>query len=99
MAIVFISGIGCSSRTTLPETCSFHSIHGRAPAMAAGLALYPRTSVGMGGHRRPGDTLSIGGNHLIHARCATINVTILLFSNRIYGLTKGRRADPEVGEV
>ena len=87
---VFISGIGCAAR--LPyymNTYGIHSIHGRAPAIATGLvATRPDLSVFV--ISGDGDALSIGGNHLIHALRRNVNVTILLFNNRIYGLTKGQ---------
>ena len=87
---VFISGIGCSSR--LPyymETYGFHSIHGRAPAIATGLKVHrPELSVWV--ITGDGDGLSIGGNHLIHALRRNVDIKILLFNNRIYGLTKGQ---------
>jgi 2-oxoglutarate ferredoxin oxidoreductase subunit beta len=87
---VFISGIGCSSRFPYyMNTYGFHSIHGRAPAIASGLkALRPELSVWV--VTGDGDALSIGGNHLIHILRRNIDVNILLFNNRIYGLTKGQ---------
>jgi 2-oxoglutarate ferredoxin oxidoreductase subunit beta len=88
--IVFISGIGCSSR--LPyylNTYGMHSIHGRAPAIATGLAA-TRPDLSVWVITGDGDALSIGGNHLIHALRRNINLKILLFNNRIYGLTKGQ---------
>src|SRR5436305_15124831 len=88
--IVFVSGIGCSSRFPYYlETYGFHSIHGRAPAIATGLAL-ARPDLSVWVVTGDGDALSIGGNHLIHALRRNINVTILLFNNQIYGLTKGQ---------
>ncbi|MCC6691285.1 MAG: 2-oxoacid:ferredoxin oxidoreductase subunit beta [Bacteroidia bacterium] len=88
--IVFISGIGCSSR--LPyyvETYGMHSIHGRATAIASGLkATRPDLSVWI--ITGDGDSLSIGGNHLIHLLRRNFDVNILLFNNEIYGLTKGQ---------
>ena len=85
-----ISGIGCSSR--LPyyvNTYGFHTIHGRAPAVAAGLKIAnPELSVWQ--ITGDGDALSIGGNHLIHALRRNLDIQILLFNNRIYGLTKGQ---------
>jgi 2-oxoglutarate/2-oxoacid ferredoxin oxidoreductase subunit beta len=88
--IVFISGIGCSSRFPYYlETYGFHSIHGRAPAIATGLAL-AREDLSVWVVTGDGDALSIGGNHLIHALRRNVNITILLFNNRIYGLTKGQ---------
>jgi 2-oxoglutarate/2-oxoacid ferredoxin oxidoreductase subunit beta len=88
--IVFISGIGCSSRFPYyMNTYGMHSIHGRAPAIATGLvATRPDLSVWV--VTGDGDALSIGGNHLIHALRRNVNLKILLFNNRIYGLTKGQ---------
>jgi 2-oxoglutarate ferredoxin oxidoreductase subunit beta len=88
--IVFISGIGCSSRFPYyMETYGFHSIHGRAPAIATGLKVTrPELSVWV--VTGDGDALSIGGNHLIHILRRNLDVNILLFNNRIYGLTKGQ---------
>ena len=88
--IVFISGIGCSARFPYyMQTYGMHSIHGRAPAIATGLAVSrPDLSVWVVGG--DGDMLSIGGNHLIHALRRNVNLTILLFNNQIYGLTKGQ---------
>jgi len=88
--IVVISGIGCSSR--LPyyvDTYGMHSIHGRAPAIATGLAS-SRPDLSVWVITGDGDALSIGGNHLIHALRRNVNIKILLFNNRIYGLTKGQ---------
>jgi 2-oxoglutarate/2-oxoacid ferredoxin oxidoreductase subunit beta len=88
--IVFVSGIGCSSRFPYYlETYGLHSIHGRAPAIATGLAL-AREDLSVWVVTGDGDALSIGGNHLIHALRRNVNMTILLFNNRIYGLTKGQ---------
>jgi len=88
--IVFVSGIGCSSRFPYYlETYGMHSIHGRAPAIASGLAT-AREDLSVWVVTGDGDALSIGGNHLIHALRRNINMTILLFNNRIYGLTKGQ---------
>ncbi|MGZ6345133.1 MAG: 2-oxoacid:ferredoxin oxidoreductase subunit beta, partial [Candidatus Limnocylindrales bacterium] len=88
--IVFISGIGCSGR--LPyymNTYGFHSIHGRAPAIATGLkSVRPDLSVWV--VTGDGDGLSIGGNHLLYCLRRNLDVNILLFNNRIYGLTKGQ---------
>ena len=88
--LVFVSGIGCAAR--LPyymNTYGVHSIHGRAPAVATGVALArPDLDVWVIGG--DGDMLSIGGNHLIHALRRNVNVKILLFNNKIYGLTKGQ---------
>ncbi|MEO2165483.1 MAG: 2-oxoacid:ferredoxin oxidoreductase subunit beta [Acidimicrobiales bacterium] len=97
---VFISGIGCAAR--LPyymNTYGMHSIHGRAPAIATGLAMArPELDVWVIGG--DGDMLSIGGNHLIHALRRNININILLFNNQIYGLTKGQFSPTsETGKV
>ncbi len=88
--IVFISGIGCSSRFPYyMNTYGIHSIHGRAPTLATGLAIAnPELSVWV--ITGDGDGLSIGGNHLIHAIRRNVNMNIILFNNRIYGLTKGQ---------
>ncbi|HNB54584.1 MAG TPA: 2-oxoacid:ferredoxin oxidoreductase subunit beta, partial [Anaerolineales bacterium] len=88
--IVFISGIGCSSRFPYyMNTYGIHSIHGRAPTLASGLkAANPDLSVWV--ITGDGDALSIGGNHLIHAIRRNIDIKIILFNNRIYGLTKGQ---------
>jgi len=88
--MVFISGIGCSSRFPYyMNTYGFHSIHGRAPAIATGLKVTrPELSVWV--VTGDGDALSIGGNHLIHILRRNVDVNILLFNNRIYGLTKGQ---------
>jgi 2-oxoglutarate ferredoxin oxidoreductase subunit beta len=88
--IAVVSGIGCSSR--LPyyvDTYGMHSIHGRAPAIASGLAS-SRPDLSVWVITGDGDALSIGGNHLIHALRRNVNIKILLFNNRIYGLTKGQ---------
>src|SRR5208283_4976573 len=88
--VAVVSGIGCSSR--LPyymDTYGMHSIHGRAPAIATGLAS-SRPDLSVWVITGDGDALSIGGNHLIHARRRNLNIKILLFNNRIYGLTKGQ---------
>jgi 2-oxoglutarate/2-oxoacid ferredoxin oxidoreductase subunit beta len=88
--IVFVSGIGCSSRFPYYlETYGMHSIHGRAPAIATGLAV-TRPDLSVWVVTGDGDALSIGGNHLIHALRRNVNLKILLFNNRIYGLTKGQ---------
>lgn len=97
---VFISGIGCAARFPYYlSTYGIHSIHGRAPAIATGLALArPDLDVWVVGG--DGDMLSIGGNHLIHALRRNINLTILLFNNQIYGLTKGQFSPTsEAGKV
>jgi 2-oxoglutarate ferredoxin oxidoreductase subunit beta len=98
--IVFISGIGCSGR--LPyymNTYGFHTIHGRAPAIATGLkAARPDLMVWV--ITGDGDALSIGGNHLIHALRRNVDVRIVMFNNRIYGLTKGQASPTsELGKV
>jgi len=88
--IVFISGIGCAARFPYyMQTYGMHSIHGRAPAIATGLAL-SRQDLSVWVVTGDGDALSIGGNHLIHALRRNVNVKILLFNNQIYGLTKGQ---------
>lgn len=88
--IVFVSGIGCSSRFPYYlDTYGMHSIHGRAPAIATGLAT-SRPDLSVWVVTGDGDALSIGGNHLIHALRRNVNMTILLFNNQIYGLTKGQ---------
>ena len=88
--IVFISGIGCSSRFPYyMNTYGFHTIHGRAPAFATGVKLAnPNLSVWQ--ITGDGDALAIGGNHFIHALRRNIDINILLFNNEIYGLTKGQ---------
>ena len=88
--IVFVSGIGCSSRFPYYlETFGMHSIHGRAPTIATGLAI-SRPDLTVFVITGDGDSLSIGGNHLIHSLRRNIELKILLFNNRIYGLTKGQ---------
>jgi 2-oxoglutarate ferredoxin oxidoreductase subunit beta len=98
--IVFVSGIGCSSRFPYYlDTYGMHSIHGRAPAIATGLAT-SRPDLSVWVVTGDGDALSIGGNHLIHALRRNVNLTILLFNNRIYGLTKGQYSPTsEIGKV
>lgn len=88
--IVWVSGIGCSSRFPYyMNTYGFHSIHGRAPAIATGLKVTrPDLSVWIA--TGDGDLLSIGGNHFIHMCRRNIDLNVLLFNNRIYGLTKGQ---------
>ena len=87
---VFLSGIGCAARFPYyMNTYGLHSIHGRAPAIATGLAA-TRPDLDVWVVTGDGDALSIGGNHLIHALRRNINITILLFNNQIYGLTKGQ---------
>ena len=88
--IVFVSGIGCAARFPYyMETYGMHSIHGRAPAIATGLAT-SRPDLSVWVVTGDGDALSIGGNHLIHALRRNVNIKILLFNNEIYGLTKGQ---------
>ncbi len=98
--IVIVSGIGCSSRFPYyMDTYGMHSIHGRAPAIATGLAT-TRPDLSVWVITGDGDALSIGGNHLIHALRRNVNLNILLFNNRIYGLTKGQYSPTsEVGKV
>src|ERR671934_467231 len=88
--IVFVTGIGCAGRFVYyMDTYGMHGIHGRAPALATGVATArPDLSVWIA--TGDGDALSIGGNHLIHALRKNINVKILMFNNQIYGLTKGQ---------
>jgi 2-oxoglutarate/2-oxoacid ferredoxin oxidoreductase subunit beta len=87
---VFVSGIGCSSRFPYyMDTYGFHSIHGRAPTLATGLAI-TRPDLDVWVVTGDGDGLSIGGNHLMHALRRNVNITILLFNNEVYGLTKGQ---------
>ena len=88
--VVFVSGIGCSSRFPYyMDTYGFHGIHGRAPALASGVKLAnPKLSVWQ--ITGDGDALAIGGNHFIHAIRRNMGLNILLFNNRIYGLTKGQ---------
>ncbi len=97
---VFVSGIGCSSRFPYyMNTYGVHSIHGRAPAIATGVAV-ARPDLDVWVITGDGDGLSIGGNHLIHALRRNVNLTILLFNNRIYGLTKGQYSPTsELGKV
>ena len=98
--IVFVSGIGCSSRFPFYlDTYGMHSIHGRAPAIATGLAT-ARRDLSVWVVTGDGDALSIGGNHLIHAMRRNVNLKILLFNNKIYGLTKGQYSPTsEFGKV
>ena len=97
---VFVSGIGCSSRFPYyMNTYGVHSIHGRAPALATGIAV-ARPDLDVWVITGDGDGLSIGGNHLIHTLRRNVNLTILLFNNQIYGLTKGQYSPTsEVGKV
>src|SRR6266511_2144572 len=98
--LVIVSGIGCSSR--LPyyvNSYGMHSIHGRAPAIATGLAA-SRPDLSVWVITGDGDALSIGGNHLIHTLRRNVNLKILLFNNRIYGLTKGQYSPTsELGKI
>ena len=97
---VMVSGIGCSSRFPYyVNTFGFHTIHGRAPAVATGVKLAnPELQVWV--ITGDGDALSIGGNHLMHALRRNVGLKILLFNNRIYGLTKGQYSPTsEVGKV
>jgi 2-oxoglutarate/2-oxoacid ferredoxin oxidoreductase subunit beta len=88
--LVFVTGIGCSGRFVYyMDTYGVHGIHGRAPAIATGLAT-ARPDLAVWIITGDGDALSIGGNHLIHALRRNINVKILMFNNQIYGLTKGQ---------
>src|SRR5213596_4304375 len=88
--MVFVSGIGCSGRFTYyMDTYGVHGIHGRAPALATGLAT-SRPDLSIWVVTGDGDSLSIGGNHLIHALRRNVNIKILMFNNEIYGLTKGQ---------
>ena len=98
--IVFVSGIGCSSRFPYYlDTYGMHSIHGRAPSIATGIAT-AREDLSVWVVTGDGDALSIGGNHLIHALRRNVNIKILLFNNRIYGLTKGQYSPTsETGKV
>jgi 2-oxoglutarate ferredoxin oxidoreductase subunit beta len=98
--VVCISGIGCAARFPYYlDTYGMHSIHGRAPAIATGLATSrPDLSVWVVGG--DGDFMSIGGNHLIHALRRNVNLKLLMFNNRIYGLTKGQYSPTsEVGKL
>jgi 2-oxoglutarate/2-oxoacid ferredoxin oxidoreductase subunit beta len=98
--ITFVSGIGCAARFPYYlDTFGMHSIHGRAPAIATGLAV-ARPDLSVWVVTGDGDALSIGGNHLIHALRRNVNMTILLFNNRIYGLTKGQYSPTsEAGKI
>jgi 2-oxoglutarate ferredoxin oxidoreductase subunit beta len=98
--LVFVSGIGCAARFPYyMETYGLHSIHGRAPAIATGVALArPDLDVWVIGG--DGDMLSIGGNHLIHALRRNVGLKIVMFNNQIYGLTKGQYSPTsEVGKI
>ena len=97
---VFVSGIGCAARFPYyMNTYGMHSIHGRAPAIATGLAV-TRPDLDVWVVTGDGDSLSIGGNHLMHALRRNVNLTILMFNNQIYGLTKGQYSPTsEVGKI
>ena len=98
--VVFVSGIGCSSRFPYyMNTYGFHTIHGRAPAIATGLAV-SRPDLDVWVITGDGDALSIGGNHFVHLLRRNVNLKILLFNNQIYGLTKGQYSPTsELGKV
>jgi 2-oxoglutarate/2-oxoacid ferredoxin oxidoreductase subunit beta len=98
--IVFITGIGCAGRFAYyMDTYGMHGIHGRAPALATGLAA-TRDDLSIWVITGDGDALSIGGNHLIHALRRNVPVKILLFNNQIYGLTKGQASPTsELGKI
>jgi 2-oxoglutarate ferredoxin oxidoreductase subunit beta len=98
--IVFITGIGCAGRFAYyMDTYGMHGIHGRAPALATGLAT-AREDLSIWVVTGDGDSLSIGGNHLIHALRRNVPVKILLFNNQIYGLTKGQASPTsEIGKI
>jgi 2-oxoglutarate/2-oxoacid ferredoxin oxidoreductase subunit beta len=98
--IVFITGIGCAGRFAYyMDTYGMHGIHGRAPALATGLAA-AREDLSIWIVTGDGDSLSIGGNHLIHALRRNVPVRILLFNNQIYGLTKGQASPTsELGKI
>jgi 2-oxoglutarate ferredoxin oxidoreductase subunit beta len=98
--IVFITGIGCAGRFAYyMNTYGMHGIHGRAPALATGLAA-SRDDLSIWVVTGDGDSLSIGGNHLIHALRRNVPVKILLFNNQIYGLTKGQASPTsELGKI
>jgi 2-oxoglutarate ferredoxin oxidoreductase subunit beta len=88
--VVFVSGIGCAARFPYyMQTYGMHSIHGRAPTLATGLAT-SRPDLSVWVVSGDGDALSIGGNHLIHALRRNVNIKLLLFNNEVYGLTKGQ---------
>ncbi len=98
--IVFITGIGCAGRFAYyMDTYGMHGIHGRAPALATGLAT-AREDLSIWVITGDGDSLSIGGNHLIHALRRNVPIKILLFNNQIYGLTKGQASPTsEIGKI
>jgi 2-oxoglutarate ferredoxin oxidoreductase subunit beta len=98
--MVFVSGIGCAARFPYyMSVYGMHAIHGRAPAVATGIAI-ARPDLHVWVVTGDGDGLSIGGNHLVHSLRRNVNITILLFNNQIYGLTKGQYSPTsEVGKV
>lgn len=98
--VVFVSGIGCSSRFPYyMDTYGFHSIHGRATAIASGIKM-ARPDLSVWVVTGDGDGMSIGGNHLIHLLRRNLNIKVLLFNNQIYGLTKGQYSPTsEIGKV
>jgi 2-oxoglutarate ferredoxin oxidoreductase subunit beta len=98
--LVFVSGIGCAARFPYyMNVYGVHSIHGRAPAIATGVAL-ARPDLDVWVITGDGDALSIGGNHLIHSLRRNVNLTIVMFNNQIYGLTKGQYSPTsEVGKI
>ena len=98
--IVFITGIGCAGRFAYyMNTYGMHGIHGRAPALATGLAS-TREDLSIWIVTGDGDSLSIGGNHLIHSLRRNVPIKILLFNNQIYGLTKGQASPTsELGKI
>ena len=98
--VVFVSGIGCAGRFSYyMDTYGMHGIHGRAPALATGLAA-ARDDLSIWVVSGDGDALSIGGNHLIHALRRNVPLKILMFNNQIYGLTKGQASPTsELGKV
>jgi 2-oxoglutarate ferredoxin oxidoreductase subunit beta len=98
--MVFVSGIGCAARFPYyMNVYGMHAIHGRAPAVATGIAV-ARPDLHVWVITGDGDGLSIGGNHLVHALRRNVDITILLFNNQIYGLTKGQYSPTsEVGKV
>jgi 2-oxoglutarate ferredoxin oxidoreductase subunit beta len=98
--VVFVSGIGCAGRFTYyMDTYGMHGIHGRAPALATGLAT-TRADLSVWVITGDGDALSIGGTHLVHALRRNVPLKILLFNNQIYGLTKGQYSPTsELGKI
>jgi 2-oxoglutarate ferredoxin oxidoreductase subunit beta len=98
--LVFVSGIGCAARFPYyMNVYGLHGIHGRAPALATGVAL-ARPDLDVWVISGDGDALSIGGNHLIHSLRRNVNMNIIVFNNQIYGLTKGQYSPTsEVGKV